>query len=125
MRASSLLVLPALALVLLGAHLMHAGLLPLAIVAVLLVGLLAVRRPWAARTVQLILAVAVIEWVLTAFTRAQLRLQHGDPYLRLVLILGVVALFTAVAAAVFQHPALRARFRLGRDAAAPTDVSPG
>jgi uncharacterized membrane protein YwzB len=125
MRALSLLVLPALALLLLAAHLMHAGLLPLAIVAVLLVGLLAVRRPWAARTVQAILAVAVIEWVLTAITRAQLRMQHGDPYLRLVLILGAVALFTAVAAAIFQHPALRARFRLDGAAGAPTDVSPG
>ena len=108
-----LLILPALALLLLGAHFMHAGLMPVAIVAVLLIGLLAVPRRWAARTVQVILALGVIEWVLTAITRAQMRMTHDQPYLRLVLILGVVALFTAIAAAVFQHPKLRARFGLG------------
>lgn len=118
-----LLTLPVLALLLLGAHFMHAGLLPLAILAVLLIGLLAVRRPWAARTVQAILAVGVIEWVLTAITRAQIRMGHDEPYLRLVLILGGVALFTALAAAIFQHPALRARFRLG--APTPTDAAAG
>jgi hypothetical protein len=115
-----LLTLPVLALLLLGAHFMHAGLLPLAILAVLLIGLLAVRRPWAARTVQAILGVAVIEWVLTAITRAQIRMGHDEPYLRLVLILGGVALFTALAAAIFQHRVLRARFRLGPPASTET-----
>jgi glucose dehydrogenase len=112
MRVAGLLLLPGLALLLLAAHLMHAGWLPLAGLALLLIGLLFVRRPWAARTVQAVLAIATIEWVLTAYGLAQLRLGHGQPYLRLVLILGSVALFTAVAVAAFQHPALRTRFGL-------------
>jgi hypothetical protein len=109
-RMGLLLVLPALALVLLAAHLLHAGWLPLAALAVLLVGLLAIRRPWAARSVQVVLAVATIEWVSTAVGLAQVRIHHGGPYLRLVLILGTVAVFTALAAAAFQHPALRQYF---------------
>jgi hypothetical protein len=113
-----LLILPALALLLLGAHFLHAGLMPVAVVAVLLIGLLAVRRPWAARTLQVILALGAIEWVLTAIVRAQLRMSHDQPYLRLVLILGAVALFTAIAAAIFQHPKLRQRFGLGAPNAA-------
>lgn len=112
-RLSLLLLLPAVALVLLAAHLLHAGLLPLAAVVLLLTGLLAVRRGWAARTLQVVLAVGVVEWLLTASTLAGLRMRHGQPYVRLLVILGGVALFTALAAAAFQHPALRLRFGLG------------
>jgi hypothetical protein len=51
-------------------------------------------------------------------------MQHGDPYLRLVIILGAVALLTAVAAALFQHPALQERFRFGgRKAALPPNAT--
>jgi glucose dehydrogenase len=111
MRAGALLVVPGLALVLLAAHLMHAGWLPRAGLALLLIGLLLVQRPWAARTVQAVLGIATIEWALTAYGLAQLRIGHGQPYVRLVVILGSVTLFTALAAAAFQHPALRRYFR--------------
>lgn len=118
MRAGGLLILPGLALVLLAAHLLHAGWLPLAVAALLLIGLLLVRRPWAARVVQAVLAVATIEWALTAYGLAQVRIDHGQPYLRLILILGTVAVFTALAAAAFEHPALRRRYGTGPAAAA-------
>jgi hypothetical protein len=112
MLLAALLMLPALALLLLAAHLAHAGLMPLAALAILLVGLLAVRRPWASRTLQVVLAVAVIEWILTTVGLAQLRLRHDEPYLRLAAILGSVSLVTALAALAFQHPVLDAYFRL-------------
>jgi hypothetical protein len=117
LRAIGLLILPGLALLLLAAHLVHAGLIPLASVALMLIGLLSVRRPWAARVVQVVLLIGAIEWVLTAVGLAQLRASHGEPYLRLAAILGAVTVFTVLAAAVFRHPALRRYF------AAPT-VSP-
>jgi len=112
MRLAGLLTLPVLALLLLAAHLVHAGLMPLAALAILLVGLLAVPRPWASRTLQVVLAVAVIEWILTTVGLAQLRLRHNEPFVRLAVILGSVTLFTALAALAFQHPVLRAYFRL-------------
>ena len=65
MRLAALLSLPLLALLLLAAHLLHAGVLPLAALAILLAGLLAVPHPWAARALQVVLAVAVIEWIRT------------------------------------------------------------
>ncbi len=114
LRTVALLGLPALALVLLAAHLAHAGWLPLAACAVLLTGLLGLRRPWAARAVQVVLAIATLEWVRTTVGLAQLRLHHGEPYLRLAVILGAVTLYTALAAAAFQHPALRRYFRRPR-----------
>ncbi|MBK6349511.1 MAG: hypothetical protein V9E93_02235 [Steroidobacteraceae bacterium] len=118
MRVAALLMLPLLALLLLAAHLVHAGLMPLAALVILLVGLLAVPRPWASWTLQVVLTVAVIEWILTTVGLAQLRLRHDEPYLRLVAILGSVALFTALAAVAFQHPVLRAYFRLPAKTAA-------
>lgn len=115
-RAALLLVLPVLALLLLAAHLLHAGLWLPATLALLLIGLLAVTRPWAARVLQVVLALAVVEWVLTAVALARMRADHGEPYVRLLVILGAVAVFTAAAAAVFQHRLVRSRFGLGRPA---------
>lgn len=120
MRLAGLLALPFLALLLLAAHLLHAGTMPLAALVLLLAGLLAVPRPWAARTLQLVLAIAVIEWILATVGLAQLRLRHDEPYVRLAMILGSVALFTALAAAAFQHPVLRAYFGLPAKIAAET-----
>ena len=119
-RLAGLLLLPALALVLLAAHFLHAGLWLPATLALLLIGLLAVPRPWAARVLQLVLALATVEWLLTAVVRAQMRMAHDEPYLRLAVILGAVAIFTAIAAAVFQHRVLKARFGLGQPATAST-----
>ena len=118
MRLAALLMLPVLALLLLAAHLVHAGLRPLAVLAILLMGLLAVPQPWASRTLQVVLAVATIEWILTTVGLAQLRLRLGEPYVRLAVILGSVTLFTALAALAFQHPVLRAYFRLPAKSAA-------
>jgi hypothetical protein len=112
MRLIGWSMLPALALVLLAAHLFHAGAIVLAILPLLLIGLLFVRRWWAARILQFVLAVATIEWVLTAITLARLRAAHGEPYVRLVAILGTVALFTALAAFVPQRTSLRRWFGL-------------
>jgi hypothetical protein len=120
LRTAALLGLPALALLLLAAHLLHAGWLPLAAVSVLSIGLLALRQPWAARTLQFVLVLATIEWVRTTVGLAQVRLHHGEPYLRLVLILGAVTLYTALAAAAFQHPALRRYFAGPTAGQAPT-----
>ncbi len=112
MRAAAWLALPTLALVLFAAHLLHAGLLLLAIVSVLLIGVLWVRRPWAGRVVQVVLAIAAVEWAVTAVSLAQMRMGHGQPYLRLLAILGTVTVLTALAAAAIEHPALRRHFRL-------------
>lgn len=110
LRTGALLVLPGLALVLLAAHLAHAGFLPLTGVALLLIGLLLLRRPWAARVLQIVLGLATIEWALTAYELARLRHDHGQPFVRLLVILGSVTVFTALAALALQHPGVRRYF---------------
>ncbi len=109
---AALLALPFLALLLLAAHFVHAGLWIVAAPCVAAVALLWVRRPWAARVLQAMLGLGAIEWVLTAATLAQVRMAHDQPYLRLLAILCTVALVTVLAALAFQHPALARRFGL-------------
>lgn len=106
------LILPFLALLLLAAHFYRADWPAAAILSAALTLLLAVPRPWAARTLQLALVLGAIEWLRTLAAFAAMRMAAGQPYLRLVLILGGVAGFTLLAAWVFQHPTLRARFGL-------------
>jgi len=101
------------ALLLLAAHLVHGGFLPLAGLAIFSLALLAVPHRWAARILQAVLAVATIEWALTTYVLAQLRVAHGQPYLRLVAILGLVTLFSATATLLFELPVMRRRFAPG------------
>jgi hypothetical protein len=112
MKLAARLVLPFLALLMLAAHFYRAGWLSLAGLSAALTLLLAVPRPWAARTLQVALVLGAIEWLRTLAAFAATRMAVGQPVLRLVLILGGVAAFTLLAAWVFQHRSLRSRFRL-------------
>ena len=105
------LVLAVLAALVLAAHFLRAGHLVLVPACLALVGLLFVRRPWAARTVQIALGVGGIEWLFTLYRSTLQRLHAGDPYLRMVLILGAVAALTFYAAYSFNSAALRDHYR--------------
>jgi|GEM_PF-1898870 len=113
LRASAYLILPVLACWLLAAHFLRDDQLVLTAACVLLPLLLAVPRAWAARTLQVLLAVGALEWLRTLAAIAAQRIAMDQPYLRLTVILLGVALFTAAAALVFRNARLRARYRLG------------
>lgn len=113
MRALATL-LPAVALLLLGAHFWRAGLVPLAAVLVAMVGLVFVRSAWSARVVQAVLALGVLEWLRTAWVFASARAATGEPYARLLVILGIVAAITLVAALLLRSTAGRRHFRIER-----------
>ncbi len=89
-------VLPALALLLMAAHFYRGGVYPLAGAAIALAGLTFVARPWANRTLGLVLLIGAAEWLRTAWVFASLRDSMGLPSGRLLAILGTVALFTLV-----------------------------
>jgi hypothetical protein len=108
-----------LAALLLAAHFYRAGALGFAAVAVASLALLRVRRPWAARAMQAGLAVGAAEWLRTLASFAALRMSLGQPYARMALILGTVALVTLLASLAFETRAMRARYGLRqRDRAA-------
>ena len=100
------------AALLLAAHFLRGGNLAAIVVSLALPVLLAVRRPWAARVLQLGL-VAGTEWARTAFVLIQARREMGEPFLRLAAILGGVAAATALCLLVFRSRRVRQHFRLG------------
>jgi len=106
------LLAPALALLLLAAHFYRAAAWPLLAVTLGLLALLALRRSWVPGLLQLALLAGAAEWLWTAALLAQQRLALGQPWLRMALILGAVALLTLAAALVFRSAALKSRYGL-------------
>ena len=106
------LVLVAIACLLLAAHFLRMGRIGLLIACVAVAAMVFVKKPWAARTAQVALVLGTLEWLrtLTMFTAA--RRAAGQPYLRLVIILGCVAAFTALTTLVFRSAKVRERFGL-------------
>lgn len=103
----------ALSLLVLAAHFLRAGQsLPLALVVALLV-LLFARQPWVPRVLQVALLLGAAEWVRTLAAIAARRLRDGEPVARMAVILGAVALATAVSALVFRSPSVRRWYGAG------------
>lgn len=103
-----------LSLIVLGAHFMRYGNAIGVIGALLLIALLTVRQPWVARTMQVVLIVGALEWVRTLYELAQVRAALGQPFTRMIVILGVVAAVTFCSALLFQTPILKRTYRLDR-----------
>jgi hypothetical protein len=105
------LVAPGLAFLLLAAHFYRAAQWPLMAASIALALLLALPRAWAARLAQVALVLGTLEWVRAAAVLVHERIAFGAPWLRLVLILGAVALFTAASVLVFQASTIRRWYR--------------
>lgn len=103
-----------LSLVVLGAHFMRFGNYVGVVGALLLIGLLLVRRPWVARLVQVILLLGTLEWLRTIYALAAVRAAHGQPFGRMVVILGVVAAVTLLSALLFQSATLKKMYGVHR-----------
>ena len=101
----------ALALLVLAAHFYRAGLVFLVPVCIGLVLLAFVRLAWVPRALSVALLLATAEWLRTLVVLAGDRLDAGQPYLRLVAILGGVALATLLSAWPLQSAALRRWYR--------------
>ncbi len=99
-------------LLLLGAHFLRSGNLVLVALALVLVGLLGVRRRWAARLVQVALVLGALEWARTLDVLVAWRSEAGRPVTRLAVILGSVTLLTVLSALVFRTERLRRVYKL-------------
>jgi len=95
-----------LAALVLAAHFYRAAAVVPAVLCVAAVALPFVRRPWAVSALRLGLAAGSVVWIVTAWRIARTRMDAGMPYLRMLAILGAVAVFTAIAAWVL--PGVRA-----------------
>ncbi len=61
---------------------------------------------------QIFLLIASVEWIRTLFFLVDLRREAGQPWTRLALIIGGVALFTLASASVFHGEKLKKRYML-------------
>ncbi|MEE9612832.1 MAG: hypothetical protein V3W19_16385 [Desulfatiglandales bacterium] len=97
----------------LGAHFFRAGGLLFVLIALAIPVILLIHRPWVARLVQIILVGGGLEWVRTLVRLASERQAIGEPWNRLAIILGGVAILTACSALLFSLSALRKLYSLG------------
>jgi len=98
-----LLLLPAvLSLLVFCAHLFRDGSVFLMLPVLFSLFLLLVRQGWIARFFEVLLLVAALEWGRAALFLAIEREDQGRPWIRAVLILAAVALFTLFSAALFE-----------------------
>ena len=95
---------------LLAAHFVRAGQTFVAYFLLFLLLLLMIRKTWVPWLIQLTLILGAAEWIRTLVSFAQVRIEFGMPWTRMVIILGLVALFTALSSLVFRSQALRKRY---------------
>ncbi len=96
----------------LSAHFSRAGLSLFSLIFLLIPFLLLIKQVWVVRTIQILLIFGSIEWIRTLFIYVNERQVNGEPYIRLVIILGIVALFTGLSALSFRNQALKKRYNL-------------
>ena len=101
---------PVLAFLLLAAHFSRAGFNGLAIACLLVPFLLFYRKRWVAYGTGILLAAGTIVWGVTGYRLTMMRIQLGMPHVRLVLIMGGVALYTLFSAWVILRRKSRERY---------------
>ena len=99
-----------LSFLLLAAHFYRAGQVILAGISLAIPFLLFLKERWVVGGIQIALVLGSLEWLRTLVGFAQQRIEFGQPWTRLAIILGGVALLTALSALVFRNKILRSRF---------------
>ncbi len=96
---------------LLAAHFLRMGAFTAVIALIFLVPLLGLQRWWVPRIFQVVLGLGALEWVRTLLVFRGLRAARDMPHARMTAILLGVALFTALAAVLFELPRVRRWYR--------------
>ena len=84
--------------VLIAAHFLRAGSFPLVLIGLAFPFLLFFRKPWLNRIVQILLILAAAKWLHTLLLLVAQRHLAGEPWTRMAIILGAVALLNLVSA---------------------------
>ena len=96
---------------LLAAHFYRAGHPVLSALCIGVLFLLFFRKSWVPRLFQVLLVLGALEWLRSLYYFAAMRIAWDQPWTRLAIIIGAVALFTALSGLVFKSEAMRARYR--------------
>jgi hypothetical protein len=95
---------------LLAAHFLRWGNLPLVVLCLLFPFLLFVHRRWALRTVQALTLAGAVIWASATYRFVRQRMLLGEPWGRLVVILGLLILLSCVAALLLNSKTVRHRY---------------
>jgi len=95
---------------LLAAHFYRSGQVVLAGLCIATLLLLFFRKTWVPRLFQFLLILGALEWLRSLYFFAAMRIAWDQPWTRLAIILGAVALFTALSGLVFNDKAVRSRY---------------
>jgi hypothetical protein len=95
---------------LMAAHLGRANMFILQIISLLIPFLLIWKSKISARTIQLFLVLYGLEWIRTLIYYAQIRIENGEGWLRLALILGVLAILNFATILVFRSKCMKERY---------------
>ena len=105
MSMNSLRKIPALlSAILLAAHFFRQGEVLVSVGCIVSPLLLAVRKAWAVRALQVLLLAGFFVWVNSGLTMYGERLARGIPWLRMMLIMSGVALFSLMSALLLEYP---------------------
>jgi len=74
--------------------------------------LLFLNKQWIPKLIQIVLIVGSLEWIRSLFYYVNQRQELGEPYFRLVIIIGVVALFTILSALVFKNKKIKELYNI-------------
>jgi hypothetical protein len=102
-----------LSLLILSAHFYRAEIYLFSLTCIVFTFLLFIKRSWIARLIQLMLVLGSLEWIRTLYFFAEERKVMGEPWTRLVIILGGIALFTALSALIFQIRSMKEHYKIG------------
>ena len=97
---------------LLAAHFSRANMPPAVVVSLIIPFLLLIRKPWIAKSIQILLLLGAVEWIRSMFGYIQVRKEIGEDWGRLAIILVTVAVLTACAGLVFRGKSLKKRYQL-------------
>ena len=98
------------AALLLAAHFLRAGSLPLVVLCVATPLLFLYKRRWSLIVLQVAAYVGVATWLWAAVQLVQMREQSGQSWMLAVLILGTVALLTLLAGLLMNSNCMRERY---------------
>lgn len=99
-----------LSFLLLGAHFYRAGLVAVAGLCIVCLFLLFLHKNWVPRLFQVLLVLGALEWLRSMYFFIAMRIAWGEPWTRLAVILGTVALLTALSGLVFRNSKLKAYY---------------
>ena len=105
------IVLIAFSWLLLAAHFSRANLAILAIISLLIPFILFIRKKWAHKILVILTILGAMEWVRTTWQLINSRIESGEDWKRMAIILFSVAIFTLFSAILLNSKRIREKYR--------------